>query len=867
MTYNAEDNDIQLPKTKANKADRYSLVNLNAEQIVKLVADFKPGFALSGNVFASAFGPLADDFIKRVESNSKDLTTHLQVVAEVWDEFCREQIELQYEKLIEQNASDEVLHYSLFAKRRILELVRIKDEKLFNQIICIRPFHFYSVSNLWDPNSEKTNFVRNYFGIIAKAYLDFYSNQVCADSYIKFINAVKSPYRHVYEISNEFESDYGSSGLRGSNGFRAIYLKELLSARTGVVLKIRAEQLEGFEQGDFYMPPPITLGAISSLTLQWLAEQSFSFKNDLPANLLEFILEAQPFVYKILVADLGKILISDFLKGVEVDLDPEFPEFNQSFLCYKEISKLHQKKVQHHLFESTLHQELLFTTCELVEKDKSDKDLDYARLKKSIAVLQGRRIYRPWEIISLNKEIRGLQRALYQLELEQKVLERKSEIIKEITKEVYQKCPQPELPLIMSLADRVCVNWRAQNQAFDKELGDPLMYADVFIFSDKNSKINVISADLQELGYVETKLKYLADKELVDYMHIWRELHGGRNIKSLRQEFNDLRVNRVLVEYERKVNKKSFAEIKDKHPRYSKIIDLVSGREALEESFEKYAKTIILCTRELFDQYLKNDSKIVNDALDRFQVYAECAAIIWDWLSAEISNPYQEATEKYQKFLPWFEKEICRHLKNQDQNTYLALNYKRPSSVLGLEPGADFNWRDDDVFKSYITTLTNHYLDLTSNFTKEEVLKTFTRYKDNLVSLFVGYLNPRRYQLDYASDKILLLDFSQKNLFSSQYRREALEAWVGFHESAFFGNQPFNGLFFELVMKELKKEYPQQHLIICLALLDLEREQIKDEILRASSSIENEQDEQFLEYLYLNQSKVDFLEGLKQSLS
>ena len=89
------------------------------------------------------------------------------------------------------------------------------------------------------------------------------------------------------------------------------------------------------------MPGPLTIEAVSSLTLRWLSEQSLVFKNDLPAVLLEFILEQDVQVYKRLLSDLGKTLTDGILKGVQVGLESEFPEFDQADLCYKEIFNLH----------------------------------------------------------------------------------------------------------------------------------------------------------------------------------------------------------------------------------------------------------------------------------------------------------------------------------------------------------------------------------------------------------------------------------------------------------------------------------------------------------------------------------------------
>ena len=72
--------EILLPKTKAVPKEDFYLKNLSADQIVKLVSGFKPGVAQSGNVLASAFGPLADEFIQIAINRKSNLVDQLKYI-------------------------------------------------------------------------------------------------------------------------------------------------------------------------------------------------------------------------------------------------------------------------------------------------------------------------------------------------------------------------------------------------------------------------------------------------------------------------------------------------------------------------------------------------------------------------------------------------------------------------------------------------------------------------------------------------------------------------------------------------------------------------------------------------------------------
>ena len=860
MAQSAEDfnsEEMSLPKAKTVLHPRFSLKNLNPEQIVKLVGDFRPEALASGSIIASAFGPLADLFIDNLPTIEGTLAEQIVQYTKAWDQFCLEEIYSQFENLADQEGEkirDEVLHYPLFTKRRVLELIRVKSPLIFSQLVCARPFSFYSVSQLWDPNHDVTSLVRDYYSILAQTYLSFYKTKITARSYFDFVNVVKSPYRDLYDISNDFEADY--EGKK----FRALYLKQLAAARTGAALKLRTEQLEGFEYKAFYMPAPLTIEAVSSLTLRWLSEQSLIFKNDLPAVLLEFILEKDVPAYKELISDLGRTLTGALLKGVEIGLDSEFPEFDQSSLCYKEISSLHFEKVNLELFASPLHRELLATAYMLSQREQEDKLRDVKRAEHSIGYLQGRRFYRPWEIRTLNQEIRSLQREVYQYELELKIQNKREVFLKSVVDQVCEVYPPAGPPLILQIADRACTDIKITGKVLD----DPLMYSTVFSFANNKSKAEQVKSDLDKLGYVETKLKNIVDSELVDYLHIWGEIVAGMSLKKLRKEYTDFRVNRVLVEYEHKVNKKLYETIKQLEPKLSAMISLVVGREKLDHDISELADIIVSCSEQVAKEYFANVT--VKDQLARFQLYSECVAIIWDWLTLQIENPYSSATA--QKFQAWFERELCSAIREKSYDCYVAMSYIRPASVLGLEPGADFNWKDTEPFQEHVTILTEQFCSLAEVFSKSELLFVFARFKEGLTNPFVGFLNTKRYDLDLATDKILLIDASQKHLFTSQYRRDALSFWVKFHEQAFVGEHPFHGLFFELVMKELKNKHQELHVAMCLELVELERYDVSQQRERAYFEAKNnDSSDELINLIQLSTARLDFLAGLRRSLS
>ena len=120
------------------------------------------------------------------------------------------------------------------------------------------------------------------------------------------------------------------------------------------------------------------------------------------------------------------------------------------------------------------------------------------------------------------------------------------------------------------------------------------------------------------------------------------------------------------------------------------------------------------------------------------------------------------------------------------------------------------------------------------------------------------FLDTRKYDLDAASNKILMLDNSQKHLFSSEYRSDAMKHWVEFHNIAYFGVSDFSGLLFELIMKELKAKHPQKHYDFCLELLDLERANV--EALKSEAYNQDSDD-----FKLLN-DRMSFLDDIKRGL-
>ena len=198
---------------------------------------------------------------------------------------------------------------------------------------------YYDCSQLWDPNKEVTAIVRTYFTYLAQAYLSSVSDsKVTADSYINFINEVKSPYKNLDQVSNFYEADYSRSKFKG------IFIQELIAARIGVILRLRQEQIEGMECGYFYMPAPVNLGAIKVLANRWLAEQAREFKINLAGRLLEFVLEQDKEKYKELLDSLGQSFQSIMLSGEDIRIDPEFTEFARAEIVYQQFLKVKDAK-------------------------------------------------------------------------------------------------------------------------------------------------------------------------------------------------------------------------------------------------------------------------------------------------------------------------------------------------------------------------------------------------------------------------------------------------------------------------------------------------------------------------------------------
>ncbi len=809
--------DIKLPKS--------GLRSLSVEQVKQVIREYKKGSKLSANLVLSAFGEYAHSFISM---NNEDK----------WEDFCKENINSHFHQLIddelaeaEQEVSQEIMHYPLFARRRIVEIIKENNYELFLRLVLKHPLSYFSCAQLWDPNTEVNVSVKTYYNFLAEYFL--LSGNINAKSYLNFIDSVTSPYKNFIDISQYYEAD------SRSNKFKAIFIQQLLASRMGVLLRLRPEQLEGMHEQEFFMPAPMNLSTIAAFTNRWIAEQASEFKTNLAGVLLQYILEIDKNAYSFLVKDLGNKLP----KIQQEIISPEFPTFFSSELIYNKISRISQD-------ETKDYKNLLASSILEFSYKKQNLNYDLQRVSRSIRYLQGRKFFKPWELRTINSDIRKLQKEYYEIDMKLEDVEDKLAFLGSRGAKIIK----PQYSDILKQIDAKSIEFSFDNKIFK----DPLMFEEVFSFSNKNKEAAVIKLALEEDGFLQTKEDYPEQAELIDYLHIWAEVNSGKSFRKLKKKYKDYRVNRVAVEYLRKVDKKTLKEIKKAEPKLSKMASLVESREQLDNKLLDLAQIVVNFTSEVCNAETKN--------LEEFIDYSNVVAIIWDWLTLQIENPYVSGSEKINRFRPWFDRELSLFIKEKDFKVYQALCYVRPEAVLGLTPGADFNWKDTPIFQQYIKVITELFLETGSGS-----IEKFEDFKRNISSPFNAFLDNRKYDLDSASNKILLLDNSQKHLFNSQYRQDAMKLWADFHNKAFLGDSSFNGLFFELIMKELKSQHKNEHLNFCVQLLEIERlevSKLREQVyinIDSSSELEGGASRALESFEELN-NRLGFLEEIKRGL-
>lgn len=790
-----------------------------------------------------------------LEHNTIRPLTNVQcaALADSWDSFISKVLFEPYrEHCTRKHRSDlihasEILHpkiltFPLGALRFCLSLMKEFDYGVYAALVALRPGYAYSYSELrpllFGKDSDATKAYRD---TLADCFVTTLLQVEEEELFVQqgnFVRLVKSPFKHFDELGAFFELD--------KNGL-AQTISLLCLADTIEVYGIEERQVEPFVTRKGEILPsgydPGTLAVLWKNHAQGCSKRLFL---ELPAILLRKIHESHEELYLPLVRSFGAALKSEkdeesaLAKGLAVPL--EFPEIDREKARFEEILNCTKSGL-----DST-EAELSYSFE--VQLNEQDLSRDIARYKTLLVRKERECSLRPQdrrELIADMERIRGKissskrarKKAQSRLKrVESEYVERHIEAL--ATNTLSEKRPR-EVQIALEIVDReLPKQWRKlQSKERKLVLRDPVSAAHCRISLHRSRKAKLLAKLSHSLDYKSLCLEVPGAKKVLDDLQIASSLENvswqpAQCTRYSRREVLSIAIwEKLFTESDIELSR-----LQSIFPEDRLLVNLIFQRNRLQRQLEFYVEGIKSCFVELFEELRKSLKEVRLDLLQQERAVRTLFTAVWDWVGAQIVNPYQERlngvedneeeVERAKSYSFWLLQQLAPVLEESYPGLFAYLVLDRPTVVYSSHSVRDFVWQENADRAHYIRILSSNLIKRLSVCPDVNLGESLEEFLNTLGSPFSIFLDETVTSLDEFSDELFEFTDSQSEKIDSRTRRYMVGAWANRNELLWRGIGLQGGKLLSLILNEIQRHNPTLHTKLNVIITEKSAEKLKE---------------------------------------
>lgn len=872
--------------TQGNHEIANSLNYPSVNDIHDLISKYYFGNTQDVQQVIEFFVPYAERFISILEDDFSysELSgaTKRKSFSAVWEVFSAEAIVKPYlnEIDIEKDHSPEVLSYPMFAFRRVSEILRLRNQSAFCTLICQSPLSVFTLKQLWHVNEQNNASVREYYRSLARGFINLYSlDQVSVSNYLEYCCAITSPYKDMFNKVLRHEIHIADSKIAAPTVY------ELNMNRTGVLHRLRDDQLDFISSKEQITPPKVTHKSLEEINLNWLSIQSEEFFRGLPHRLLAHIGEINTSVFKKLAREFGVGFSNytessdDIRKAIDFKMPIEFPENQIETVVFRQLKELSSNEKCFSTLLSQISRE--------IDEKIYEAERDTLRLKRSIDTISEIRVARPWESANLLKDLELIEkqyvfsfRKKKSYELKKQWLINEIQQRKEVCSLDQSKKKEPKTNFEDAkqiLLDNIEEHLEKQQhiKLNSTELLDPLFSVEIYSFTFSRMKYE---------KYREKRKDKLSSDDLSsqslleDYVSAWKEFSKHQNLKKLERKYKNNVARRVYIEYQHKVKNRSYDELRNENVFLCPLVNKVEHRQEFEQYLVGLVNGLEKLVLELVS-YVEQTS--VYENLSKYEcslIKSQAFEMLWQWFTQTFKNPYGNATEassfklQFEKsisFWPWFEKQVLQQAKLSSSFIVNGFSMYRPVSSLSIEQLDELTWARSIEGYDYIDLLATEFVNLEKGNSNLKIIESYQLLFKELRSPYIELINSSSYDIDYLSQCLFNFDIAQEHLFSSVDRKILIKYWFSSRQTTFKGVSVYAGIFETLFLKRVGELDAEVYLNLISELNTLERKnlhKLHTEALKKAAEPRYKSNKFIEKYLNSIDDKLFFNELLRESL-